>query len=480
MRLRDVDRMLLALVVVVAVGVRWAFVASGAPLFVTPDSDDYLLPAYDLAHGRGFDPELRRTPLYPVFIALVLAAGGNLATLGIVQHTLGVVTAAVTYGLGRTAFGPGPGQAAGLLAGLAVAVSGPLLIYEHYLMAESLFTLVLTAAILLLMLAVRCPSVGWLVAAGAVTGLAALTRPVGQVAIAVALVGPFLLALPRVRESVRRAGLIAVGAALVVLPWMARTWLVHGTLGAEGALGQALIGRTVRHDKGFVYEDASRPDPDPIRAAARQIIQQEANGGEPSGGTITQRIQDELGLTQAQTSALLRDLAFDAIAQRPGYYLYGTAAMAVRLFEGENERLRGNWRQRTTRNWDRRWNPSLAALLDADQPAEGPGYERADAITSAFQPWRWRRPIGWLFLLGVIAALACRRWRPALLPALAAVALVLAAAALDGPVPRFRYPIDPAIAAVAAGGLAAPLALLLAGGRTLRRRRFMAPIPGGG
>ena len=459
----------LLLVIGVAAWVRWQFVQAGAPTFVTPDSDDYLRPGYDLARGLGFDPELRRTPIYPISIAAVLALGGGLAALTAAQHVLGVATAALTYGLGRATFGP----LAGLLAGLGIALSGPLLIYEHYLMAEALFTFLVTAALLLLVIAVRRGTSGWLVGAGLAVGLAALTRPIGQALFPVALGLPLLLALPRWRAGARRAGLVLLGIGLVLLPWTARNLAVHGTPGAEGALGQALIGRTVRHDRGFVYDDPTRPDPDPTRAAARRIIQQEADRGGVSGGTITARLQEELGLSQAQTSALLRELAFEAIARRPDYYAAGTAGMAARLLEGQNDRLTGHWRQRTTRNWDRRWEPHLAALLEEEEepPAEGPAFERADAITSAFQPWRWRRPTGWLCLVGVLAALAFPRWRPTLLPAAAAGALVLAAAAFDGPVPRFRYPIDPAIAALTAGGVVAPLALA---GQAFRRMRRAA------
>jgi hypothetical protein len=43
--------------------------------------------------------------------------------------------------------------------------------------------------------------------------------------------------------------------------------------------------------------------------------------------------------------------------------------------------------------------------------------------------------------------------RPALLPGAAVLALLLASAALDGPVERYRYPLDPSIALLAAGGL---------------------------
>ena len=289
----------------------------------------------------------------------------------------------------------------------------------------------------------------------------------------IALGLPFLLALPAWRTGLRRAALVAAGIVLVLAPWTIRNLALHGTTGADGALGQALIGRTVRHDKGFRYDDPAQPRSGPDARGARRIIQQEADGGEPSGGTITARVRDELGLTQAQTSALLRELALAEIAERPGHYLASTGEMAWELFQGRNERLLGNWRQRTTRNWDRKWDPRIVALLDPDTPAEGEPYERADAVTSFFQPWRWRTPITWLFGIGAVLALVVPRFRPALAPAATALVLVLAAAALDGLVWRFRYPADPAIAVVAAGGLFAPLALAwtaLAGYRLGRKR----------
>ena len=478
------DGLLLLIVLAVAVFVRARFLSAGVPAFVTPDSDDYLWPGYALASGLGFEPELRRTPLYSLFIAGVLVFGGNLGTLAVVQHGLGVVTAGLAYLLGRTAMGghvPGEsgvwqlaGRAAGLLAGLMVALSGPQIIYEHYMMSEALFTLVLTLALLLLVTALRRPSRGWLLAAGGGVALACLTRPIGQVVLPVALGLPLLLALPAWKAGLQRAALIGVGILVVMAPWTLRNLVIHGTPGAEGALGQALIGRTVRHDKGYLYHDPAHPDSNPTRAAARQIIQQETDGGEPSGGTITQRIRDELGLTQAQTSALLRDLALSEIMERPGHYLETTREMAWELFQGRNERLLGNWRQRTTRNWDNKWEPRLVALLDPESTAEGELYERADGVTSFFHPWRWRTSISWLFGVGVVLALAVPRLRPALVPATTVILLVVAAAALDGLVWRFRYPADPAIAVLAALGLFGPLGLawtllaryrLLGGGR---------------
>ncbi len=226
--------------------------------------------------------------------------------------------------------------------------------------------------------------------------------------------------------------------------------LRHGDVPPAGLVGS-------RH--GEVAVDANRDKRRP--AACESPL---------DGSADIARVRDELGLSQAQTSALLRDLAIDVIRQRPGYYAATTADMAWKLFQGVNERLRGNWRERTTRNWDTRWDPRLAALLDPELPAEGPAYERADALTSAFQPWRWRTPIAWLFGVGVLAALLVPRWRSGLLPAATALALVVAAAALDGLVWRFRYPADPLIAVVAAGGLVGLLALAVEGARRLAGR----------
>ena len=62
------------------------------------------------------------------------------------------------------------------------------------------------------------------------------------------------------------------------------------------------------------------------------------------------------------------------------------------------------------------------------------------------------------------------RARPALCPGCGA-RILLASAALDGPVPRYRYPLDPLIALFAAGGVTVAGAWALARGAGLAGRR---------
>ena len=122
------------------------------PLFMPGDSQSFLTPAYDLARGLGFDPILKRPLGYPLLLAAVIAAfGEDLRSLVFVQAMLGLVTVAATYGIGRLAFG----RVVGALAALSVAIGGQLLIYEHYVLAESVFAMWLSLAVLALVGAVR-------------------------------------------------------------------------------------------------------------------------------------------------------------------------------------------------------------------------------------------------------------------------------------------------------------------------------------
>jgi hypothetical protein len=56
-------------------------------------------------------------------------------------------------------------------------------------------------------------------------------------------------------------------------------------------------------------------------------------------------------------------------------------------------------------------------------------------------------------------------------PAIVSVILIAAPATLDGPVPRYRYPVDPLITLLAVGSVLAVVALI----HSVRRQRFALP-----
>src|SRR4051794_10983437 len=164
------DWLLFAAIVLLAAGLRLAFTSRVEP-FVSKDSQSYFLPSWDLIHGNPFVLGLRRTPGYPFFLAGVqLLTGSHLESIVLAQHILGCVTAGAAFLLGGVSFG----RIAGVIAGALAALSGPLIIYEHYILTESLFTCTITLSMLALVLALRSPSLRVAFIAGLTLGLSSL------------------------------------------------------------------------------------------------------------------------------------------------------------------------------------------------------------------------------------------------------------------------------------------------------------------
>src|SRR5205085_1128483 len=107
---------------------------------------------------------------------VIATLGEDLRGLVFIQAMLGLATIAATYWIGRLAFG----RVAGALAALTVAIGGQMLIYEHYVLAESIFAALLTVALLAFVAAVCRPPSAWRLAAagGVMLALASLFRPI--------------------------------------------------------------------------------------------------------------------------------------------------------------------------------------------------------------------------------------------------------------------------------------------------------------
>jgi hypothetical protein len=234
---------------------------------------------------------------------------------------------------------------------------------------------------------------------------------------------------------------------------MARSAAEHDTA-SVGSLGQSLVGRTARHDRGaFTYDDpALRGTEDPARQTARRILQQAADSGS-SGKAIHTRLRRELGLSAADTDRLMRDLAVEAILRRPDYYIQGTLQRFVRMADGSVERLRDA--RNTADTARQRWEDEPTRhLLQPATPAEDKAADLASLLVSIWQPGYAGFVLPLLAILGSVLALLRREWRPAVVLGLATLALLFISAALVGNVSRYRYPVDPPMAVLAAGAVA--------------------------
>jgi 4-amino-4-deoxy-L-arabinose transferase-like glycosyltransferase len=425
-----------------------------APPFIGGDSLQYYQPVYDLVNGRGFTLSLKRPPAYPVLILAIQSVfGTSFVPIIAFQHILGAATAALTYGIGRLTFG----RWAGVLAAVLVAICGPLMRWEHFLMSEALFTFAFTLSAFFIVLGLRRPGLWPWVAAGLALALAILTRSAGQVLLLA--VPPALLLVERAwRPALVKTAVMLGACAIVIVPWMARNQAVHNSFTTAGATGQNLITYTaIHHRADFSFEDplVTAIDADPRKAEARKIVQKamEDKLAKPqldvTGLGIHNRIMEETKLSQAQADAVMRDIALRAIASRPLVYVRNTLEDFAEVWVGKEGDLRDDWDLWSSRGW----RGPMRTFIGPATPEQEAAYEKLVVLDGLYHPARLALPLTLLFLLGVVLALRHPPYRPALVLAFAAVSLIFISAGTVGVVWRYRLPPDPLINVVAMGAL---------------------------
>lgn len=459
------DLVALALIIGVATFMRLALTYR-APVFVRQDSIAYFQSAYELVRGIRVDIPIRRTPGYPLFLAAsIWAVGEDMNAIALTQHALGILTAVVTYLLGRELMG----RVAGIVAGVLVGLSAPLLIYEHYIMAEPLFTLFITLAMWLGIRGLKRRSAPSLLLCGLAVGLAYQSRPVGA-AILPLLMAAAALWTGTFTQRAIRAGVLAAGFALVIVPILTWGWVTSAK--AAPALGQTLYGRLVRHDERIVFPsaDSAAPYGEPERVAARRLIlQAAARDARPS--TVNHRLQESLGLSEIEADRALRDVAFEIIGSQRERFIQGSISKTRAILEGDVEKLSSHWNGRLERELREGWqsNASIAHVLTPLSESDRREQPATEALLRVFQPAQHVTVLALLILAGLAAAALRPSWRLALLIPLVTLSMVIPAGILVGQVPRYRYPADPMLFVLVGGGATALIWGARAAGRYARR-----------
>lgn len=201
---------------VAACAVRLVLFGVAAPhpdrLMIEPDSREYFTLARNLALGRGFslaaaapyEPDVRRTPVYPATLAALFAGSESVRAAAVMGIAAAVATVIAIARLTARLFG----NAAPFFAAMLLAVDATSAAYSTQLLTEALFTLLVWLAVLSATDRDLPRSAGALVA-GILSSLAALCRPIGL------LFAPALLPAFLWRASAwQRAGKLLVVAML--------------------------------------------------------------------------------------------------------------------------------------------------------------------------------------------------------------------------------------------------------------------------
>jgi hypothetical protein len=419
-------RCAIGIVVLVALLLRLGAVAATQGFVPGTDAADYDRQAVSVAAGHGYPPtaiaggggaSAFRPPGYTYALAGVYAVVGtdSESTRWTAGRAMGAVAGAATVGLiGLLALALWGAAPAVVAAGLA-AVYPPFLLMESSLTSEVLFLALVLASLLAIVHHRHSRRLRWAIAAGALAGLAALTRSNG-----VLLLIPIVLAAwtaGQTRSRCAVAAVAALAAAIVlVAPWATRNALeLNAFVPISTQAGYGLAG---------AYNDAAREDP--VHPTAWRP---------PATDPSYRAIIEDPGLGEAQVDRRLRAEASDFILDHPGYVAKTAFDNSLRLLVLQDPEL-----ERTGAS-DLGMNPTLA-----------------EASSYSFYA------VALLALAGLTAPAARRTplfvW---LTPALLLLSTVFIAAWT-----RYRIPADPFIVLLAALGV-----LQLAA--AVKRRRARGP-----
>lgn len=290
-RWREVDRSLVG-VILLGSCLRGALFVNGLvepARFRTSDSNDYLAlarhlsRAYVRADRRSelFDLGLERPPGYPLFVWLT--GGTHHPGFTVIAHLLlGVAAMVLTYRLARQLFD----RRVGVVAALVIAVDPTSLAHSNYVLAETVFTVVVLGAMVLILRPGQTIGRGRAVCAGALLALGVLLRPIA-VLFPVVLVPALWLLWHGRRRDLTAAVALVLAFALPVGGWIVRNQVVADLPSVSSVLGKELLysgaGGAIQEEEGHFSVQGDRD------------LTRRSDGAPESGGDAAGRRGSDIG-----------------------------------------------------------------------------------------------------------------------------------------------------------------------------------------
>ena len=389
------------IVALIAAATNFIYFAFANNDYFFPDSFTYLEPARNLIRGLGFidangSIETLRTPGYPLLLA---GFGLRIVPVIVFQHLLNVALAVAIYQFVMHRLGE-----RGIAIGAAIlfAIDTPTLHYANKILTETIFTALLFIVFALVVYARKLPL------AGVLTGVLVLIRPV---AIAYFVVVALCLLLRRVR--LRTIAIYVAMSLLLPVGWSLRNLHHTGVFTISSIGGINLL--TYRAAGALAIEDDGNFDSD---------LADEMKGLQDSADDEIQtrlHIPDAEELPDAVRGKYYSEIGWRVLRQHPrGAAMLTLRGLLVNIFDSRWEGL------------------EIVSRFPTDIVRRS-----LDAYTAA------------LFVFAVIGAAALwKRDRDLAAMIIATVAYFLLISAGGEAESRFRVPVIPQYAIIAAIGLA--------------------------
>lgn len=239
--------------------------------FMEVDSQAYVGLAQNLlqtgkyVHPIDPDEDLYRPPVYPLFLAGVMAlSGGSVNAVPLLQALLCLLAAFLLYRCGVEVHSPRSGVAAALF----YLLNPNSAFWSYKILTETLAGFWLVLAVYLLVRYWRTGLLRWALFSGLVLGLGALTRPIlFPLAIAwIFILGWLALRKAPVnappRQGWKSTLLLALGFLVIVTPWQVRNYLTYqkytiSTVGTHALLDWNAA-RILEQAEGYSFIEAQK------------------------------------------------------------------------------------------------------------------------------------------------------------------------------------------------------------------------------
>jgi 4-amino-4-deoxy-L-arabinose transferase-like glycosyltransferase len=190
------------------------------------DSPTYIDPARQLiADGYYTYPSLQRTPLYPMFLALVLKVLGTpWANVIAIQTLISTFNVFLTYLLARKFFS----SSAAIAASLFLAIGLESIANQFFILTETVFTTLFLGSVFCFVEYKFTLRWNWLVSAAILMGLSILCRPIAIYFPVIILIFLAFLHYKEMKELFISCGIFLIFVSAVIAPWYFRSYVLTG------------------------------------------------------------------------------------------------------------------------------------------------------------------------------------------------------------------------------------------------------------
>jgi 4-amino-4-deoxy-L-arabinose transferase-like glycosyltransferase len=230
------------------------------PRTINGDEPMYLLLGYNLLAGNGFTysgyPELHFTPLYPIVAGLFHVLIGDFETASNLVYALfGGLLLFPVFAMARRIYGVKTAWLAAVLMAIFPALTVNVLYWGS--LTEPLYLSLLYGGLALLLIGLEDDRLGMLAAAGALLGLAYLTRPEAVVYFGVFVIFAWIWLLKSVNCGIRRTwfalGSFVLPFVVLALPYI---WYLHVHTGQWMISGKIdFVSQEASASKRYIYFD---------------------------------------------------------------------------------------------------------------------------------------------------------------------------------------------------------------------------------